>query len=98
MRMACRAASQSRIRWSKSWLAAIKLIDAQTSRAIANTTARIKLGEIETIELKTNALGYIFIPLEKVEEGYWVTIPGYRRVKIDFCGNALQNHAPPPIE
>lgn len=63
---------------------AIKIIDSQTNRAIANTTARIKLGEIESIELKTNALGYIFIPLEKAEEGSWVTIPGYRRGKIDF--------------
>ncbi len=64
---------------------AIKLIDAQTKRAIANRTARITLGETETIELKTNVLGYIFIPLEKAAEDTWVTIPGYRRSKIDFA-------------
>jgi hypothetical protein len=66
-----------------------KLIDARSNRPLADILVRIAFGETESFEGKTNSLGYIFLPFEKALpalENTWVTVPGYRRAKIDFGG------------
>ena len=67
----------------------IKLVDARSSKPLADISVRIAFGETESIEGKTNSLGYIFLPFEKALpalENTWVTVPGYRRAKLDFGG------------
>jgi hypothetical protein len=74
---------------SELGLRPIKLVDARSNRPLADISVRIAFGETESIEGKTNSLGYIFLPFEKALpalENTWVTVPGYRRAKIDFGG------------
>lgn len=66
-----------------------KMIDARTGQAIANAPVRIEFGRGEKLELRTNSLGYIFVPMGSamaVLENTWATIPGYRRKKLDYGG------------
>jgi hypothetical protein len=64
---------------------AIKLIDAHTNRPLANKVAKVSFNGTETLELKTNALGYIFVPLELAEEDTHVNVPGYKSTRLDFA-------------
>jgi hypothetical protein len=71
---------------------AIKLIDARSGRAIANARVRLdfraRAGGRESRQAVSNSLGYIVVPLEVVArsaEDTWVTVPGYRRTRLDFA-------------
>lgn len=63
-----------------------KLVDAESNRPLINTQVRISFGAGENHEGKTNSLGYIFFPHNKVdlEKGDWVVVSGYRRMKINY--------------
>ena len=70
----------------------LKLIDARTHKAIANTPVRIETrdshGPGSTQSVSSNALGYIFVPFQmavKGAENSWVVTSGYRDAHIDFA-------------
>jgi hypothetical protein len=68
----------------------LKLIDARTHEAIANSTVRIAPrdgGATDSVSATTNALGYVFVPftiVAKHADSLWLAAPGYRDAKIDF--------------
>lgn len=70
----------------------LKLIDARTHKAIANTPVRIETrnahGPSSTESVSSNALGYILVPFQTVAKGAensWVVAPGYEDAHIDFA-------------
>jgi hypothetical protein len=70
----------------------LKLIDARTHKAIANTPVRIETrnahGPSSAESVSSNALGYILVPFQIVVKGAensWVVAPGYRDAHIDFA-------------
>jgi hypothetical protein len=67
----------------------LKLIDAHTRKAIANTAVRIESrgGKGKPVRARSNALGYVLVPFDVVaqdEEDSWLVVPGYRDAHIDF--------------
>lgn len=72
---------------------AFKLFDAATNKPLDGVGARVELGSTERLETKTNALGYIFIPLEKampVLDDTWVVASGHQRTKVDFEADLIK--------
>jgi hypothetical protein len=67
----------------------IKLVDRRSGKALASLRVRIDFRATDSLQLTTNALGYVFVPGEKVLqalEGATVNAPGYRSRKLDFGG------------
>jgi len=64
----------------------LKLVDAESNRPLINTPARVTFDENESFEGKTNSLGYLFFPVEKVGMSGWVVVTWYRRTKINWGG------------
>jgi hypothetical protein len=65
----------------------VKLIDGSSGRPIANTAVHVVSGRTVSFDLKTNGLGYLLLPNDKVQrlgdlEKTWVTVAGFRRAKI----------------
>jgi hypothetical protein len=68
----------------------LKLTDARTHEAIANTPVRIesRIGGNTFVNATTNALGYVFVPfavMAKGEDNCWIVAPGYRDAHVDFA-------------
>jgi hypothetical protein len=62
----------------------LKLVDAESNRPLVKTQVRVSFDENESFERKTNSLGYIAFPIEKVGMSGWVVVTGYRRTKIEW--------------
>jgi hypothetical protein len=70
----------------------IKLINAHTGAGIANASVRIEYGrhtgKPRILDIRTNALGYVFLPFE-IPDGAandtWVVLPGYHPGRIDYA-------------
>lgn len=65
---------------------AFKLVDARSGKPIANTVIQLVFRRNGSLESRTNALGYVFVPREKVaaaDDDISVMAPGYRRAKLD---------------
>jgi hypothetical protein len=83
----------------------IKLIDGRTGKPLANMPVRVEFPATGILESKTNALGYVFFPLERTISGKpskpdmaWVIVPGYGKATFNFefgppvdrCGTKLR--------
>jgi hypothetical protein len=70
----------------------LKLLDARTSKPIADSPVRLDLetgdGRHRYRKFRSNALGYVFIPFDvaiATDPGHvWLEVPGYRRTPADF--------------
>lgn len=73
---------------SELGLRPIKLIDAHSSRPLANLPVLIEFGKTSNFKTQTNALGTLFIPFEKALPAFedtWAVLAGYRRTHLDFA-------------
>ena len=75
--------NRTRDSWPSSYR--LKLVDAETNEPLINTHVGVSLAQGESLEGKTNSLGYIFFHVEKaVGKDGWVVVSGYRRTKIEW--------------
>lgn len=70
----------------------LKLIDARTGKPVTDSAVRIEFatykGSNRSLELTSNALGYVFVPFDVIASAAgdtWLQVPGYRRTRADFA-------------
>ena len=66
--------------WPSSYR--LKLVDAENNRPLINTHVDISFAEGESLEGKTNSLGYVFFPVARMDG--WVVVAGYKRTEINW--------------